>query len=1130
MAECRTSRAPMPSTSPDPEAAAATRTDDARACIDHGVILMEAGRLEEARPLLERACALAPDLAESHHALGALRHHMGELAAAIAEMRAAHLLAPDNAAIHSKLLFLLNYSADLSPAQVYQEHRRFGARHVQAVAPPAPDPAWPRRLRVGYLSPDFRSHVVTSFMLPVFARHDRARVEVCGYYTYPEGDEITAAMRSLADDWRDCAGMDDAELAARIRADRIDILVDLAGHSAFNRLPLFALRPAPAQVTWLGYPNTTGMGAIDYRVTDARADPPGDADRLHSERLVRLPRAFLCYRPGPDDRGAAPLPAASNGFVTFGCFNNFQKLSGPFFAAAARILAEVPGARLLLKARPLGTPSIAAAVRARFGALGIGAERLLLEGWTPSPEAHVAAYDRVDVALDTFPYNGTTTTCEALWKGAPVVALRGDRHAGRVGASLLAAAGLEDLVANDVEGYVRVAVALANDRPRLAALRAGLRERLRASPLRDEAGFVRELEDAYARIWEETRERASRPAPYPGVEEAYRIEDKSEAVDAIGRAMARDGESGRGRYLLGCALEELERFAEAAAAYRRSLELEPALAKAANNLGCMLELGGDAAGAARSYERAIGADAHLPHAHYNLANLARQQGRWAEAEQGMRRALGLEDGHPDWLAALAEVLLNRWKLDEALDCARRAAELDPDLPRAQFALANALLMLGRADEAEAGFRRAAALDPESPELHSNLLLALHYRKGDRPAEVYREHRAWAARHAAGLGQPADFPAIARTRDRRLNVGYVSPNFHRHSVASFVEPLFAAHDRARVRLVGYACGGHPDEVTDRLRSHCDEWHDLAPLSADAAARRIRGDRIDILVDLAGHTGGGRPLIFARRPAPVQVAWLGYPDTTGLDAMDYRFTDAEADPEGESDRHHSERLLRLAGGFLCFAPDPASPDPGPLPARANGFVTFGCFNNFAKASPEVLALWARLLEEVPGSRLVLKAHALGSESAARGVREFFAGRGVDAARLTVLGPEQAAASHLARYREVDVALDTFPYHGTTTTCEALWMGVPVVTLAGRAHVSRVGASLLHRVGLDALIASDGDGYVAAARRLAGDAGGLSAMREGMRPRLLASPLLDAKRFAREVEAAYARAWNAWVDAHA
>jgi len=597
------------------------------------------------------------------------------------------------------------------------------------------------------------------------------------------------------------------------------------------------------------------------------------------------------------------------------------------------------------------------------------------------------------------------------------------------------------------------------------------------------------------------------------------------AIEALGRAIAADGGVARHHYMLGCTLQDAGRLQEAAQAYRRALALEPGLARAHNNLGCVLEAAGDAEGAMQCYEAALRAEPELANALYNRGNMHKLRGEAARAEADIGRALALEPAHPDWRCVLAEACVVQWKLDAAAENYRAVLEADPGDARARFGLGNALMLTGRVDEAEASFRQVVADQPGFSGAHSNLLLCLHYRKGDQGQALYEEHVAWAKRHAGGFARESGSAGFDRSPARQLRVGYVSPNFHAHPVATFFEPLLAARDRNALRSTCYSDVVYPDAVTGRLKALCDEWRDIHRLGHDEAARLIRQDRIDILVDLAGHTGGGRPLLFARKPAPVQVTWLGYPDTTGLQQMDYRITDAWADPEGEADRHHSEKLVRLATGFLCYAPPAGAPEPGAPPMLDSGRVTFGSFNNLAKVTPETIALWSRILAGLPQARLLMKAHALGEEGARRAVYGQFAANGIDAGRVELLGPEDSQGGHLGRYREVDIALDTFPYNGTTTTCEALWMGVPVISRAGTTHASRVGASILARAGLPELVAATPEEYAHSALALAADAPRLAALRGSMRKRLRSSPLLDAAGFARGVEAAYAQIHAHW-----
>jgi len=511
-----------------------------------GALLREQGLLEEAEVLCRQAVALNPNEPELWTHLGNTLHKRGRYDAACDSFRRALALdagcttalagigntlreqgALDEAlqwlgkgletggaaagfdnTYWACLLFTLNYNPRVSHAESFAYHQRFGA----AVAQRNAELGWTgvdfantrepgRRLRIGFVSPDFRIHSCAYFLLPLLSNLDRAAFEIVCYAEVARPDEVTERFRQLADLWRDTVGMSDRELTLQIAADGIDILLDLAGHTEGNRLPVFGLRPAQVQMSWLGYPNTTGLRTMDYRITDAIADPNDDGDALYSERLLRLPQSFLCFRPLTPMPEISPLPAARNGHVTFGSMNNFSKVTHEVLDLWAQLLNAVPGSRLLLKAKQLEDATVRQRVIERFRNHGIDAERLSLMAALPAREDHFAQYHHIDIGLDPFPYNGTTTTCEALWMGVPVVTLRGDRHAARVGASLLTNAGLEELVADDAAEFLRIATALAHNQERLATLRAGLRQRLQSSALCDETGFTRDLEEALRNVW-----------------------------------------------------------------------------------------------------------------------------------------------------------------------------------------------------------------------------------------------------------------------------------------------------------------------------------------------------------------------------------------------------------------------------------------------------------------------------------------------------------------------------------------------------------------------------------------------------------------------------------------------------
>lgn len=436
-------------------------------------------------------------------------------------------------------------------------------------------------------------------------------------------------------------------------------------------------------------------------------------------------------------------------------------------------------------------------------------------------------------------------------------------------------------------------------------------------------------------------------------------------------------------------------------------------------------------------------------ANYYLGMLADRRGDTDGAGEKMRAALALDPANTEFLNGLAIALRKSGRLEEAVQIYQRAIEGAPARPSprrrtiadARLNLGNALESLGRVEEAISSYRQVLAHQVGHFRAHSNLLFALLYQADGRADEIFAEHLAWARRHA---GQTAGLPAWPSGGDPQkiLRIGYVSPDLRRHSVASFIEPVLAQHHDQAVRVICYSDAIKPDATTERLRGMAHEWRDVAGMEDDALARLVRDDGIDILVDLAGHTANHRLLLFARKPAPVQVAYCGYPHSTGLAEMDYRLTDAVCDPPGEADRNHTEKLFRLAPVFLCYGPAPGAPPVGPPPVLDNGYVTFASFNKLAKITHWAIALWSRILEAVPGARLLLKERAFAEESARSDFRARFAAHGIQPERLELLPSAADFSAHLAVYGRADIA-----YNGTTTSCEAIWMGVPVVTLAGQ-----------------------------------------------------------------------------------
>jgi predicted O-linked N-acetylglucosamine transferase (SPINDLY family) len=541
----------------------------------------------------------------------------------------------------------------------------------------------------------------------------------------------------------------------------------------------------------------------------------------------------------------------------------------------------------------------------------------------------------------------------------------------------------------------------------------------------------------------------------------------------------------------GTVLSQRRKVREAREAYGKALAIAPDLPEALHGLATVIEMEGDLAGALESYQKALKLAPRDPILKTNYATFLSRLGRMQEAEKLFEEAL----------------------------------ELDPRQAAASNNLGSLLIKTGAVERGVTLERKAAELDRDNPGYAANVLFVSHYDPAMSPETLAQAHFAWGRRQAS-LAPEAPVFADARDAARRpLKVGYVSPDFRSHSVGHNFFPVLAAHDPAEVEVTLYSEVDQPDSMTERLRQAAARWRVTLGAEDGKIVDQIRADGIDILVDLAGHTGGNRLGVFARRAAPVQVTWLGYPDTTGLGAMDYRLVDAITDPEGVADTLASETLVRLPHGFIVALPQPDAPPVGVPPIFRNGYPTFGSFNNLAKVNRRVIALWARLLHAVPGSRLLLKSSFNSDEWVHHRFRQAFAEAGVGPERLDFRIRTAKHADHLALYGEVDIALDPFPYNGTMTTLEGLSMGVPLIALAGDSHVSRVSMSLLTRVGHPEWIAENEDAYIAKAADLAADKGRLAALRMRLRQEYLTSPLADATGLARAIEAAYRDMWRKW-----
>ena len=539
---------------------------------------------------------------------------------------------------------------------------------------------------------------------------------------------------------------------------------------------------------------------------------------------------------------------------------------------------------------------------------------------------------------------------------------------------------------------------------------------------------------------------------------------------------------------LGNALQERRRVDEAVAAFGVALNLQPA----------------------------------SPEAHYNLANALGAGGRFEEAIASYRSALNLRPIYPDASNNLGNCLHRIGHLDEAIAAFQRAIVCQPRDPLTYNNLSNVLKDSGRIEQAVHRFGQAMTLDPQNPLWASHRLYAMHFHPGVDAATLLRAHVDWDRHHAQHLGLNLPPHDNDRKTDRRLRIGYVSPNFREHVVGRNLLPLLREHDHQQFEIHCYSNSHHEDSLTARFQSFADGWRNISDLDDDQAAEQIRADRIDILLDLSLHMAGNRLLLFARKPAPVQATFAGYPSGTGLGTIDYRLTDPHLDPPGQTDGDYRERSIRLAHSFWCFDPTGDEPDVA-LPPFQNhgGQITFGCLNNFSKVNDHVRSLWARVLRAVPDSRLLLLAP---DGSARERTLTELKREVVDESRIEFVD-RQPRRKYLELYHRIDIALDTLPYNGHTTSLEGLWMGVPVVTRIGQTAVGRAGLSQLSNIGLSKLAAFTNEQFIKIAAELANNSAELATLRAGLRERMRQSALTDAPGFARAIENAYQTMWGNW-----
>jgi len=544
----------------------------------------------------------------------------------------------------------------------------------------------------------------------------------------------------------------------------------------------------------------------------------------------------------------------------------------------------------------------------------------------------------------------------------------------------------------------------------------------------------------------------------------------------------------------------------------RALSLDPECYIAYNNLALALRSQTKVDEAIEAYRKAIELKPDLPECRSNLGLLLDYTGQIDEMERQYKKAIELDPSHAIAYVNYATSLLRFGRLSEAKELLDRSLDLDPDQSITLSNLGRYYYEIGEFGKSGEAYELSLELDPNNRQALTSLAATQIIRDDVEDAYIFELHK----RVADDLEKIVSVNTIQELLDSReasdkLRVGFVSADFRRHSVAYFIEPLLEKLNRDRFSIHLYSGVIRKDSVTNRIEKLADSWKDVANTSQDILSQRIQEDGIDVLIDLSGYTDGNRSKVFASRSAPVQVSFLGYPHSSGMSTMTHRIVDAVSDPEGVT--LNSEELARMPHCFLCYRPPEDYPEVGPLPVSAGKGITFGSFNNITKLSNQSIDLFSKALNVVPGSKLVLKSHQTNDETIRNRTISRFESNGVSSDRIEFLSRIPSLKDHLDAYNQIDIGLDTHPYNGTTTTCEALWMGVPVLTLVGKRHAARVSASLLNVVGLGEMVTETEESFVAKAVELSNDKNRLASIRNDMRRKMAASPLLDEEGYAKD-----------------
>jgi len=1031
--------------------------------------------------------------------------------------------APDSdEAAGSILLWQLHYLPGSTQRMFFEEYKKWGETYV----PPCmartshnndPDPN--RRLRIAYISPDFRMNVVSQSFEPFLDGHDREQFKVYGYGRIAKPDKSTERLRNKFDLYRDIHKMSMQGVLDLIEEDRIDILIEIGGHSRDTCIGVLAYKPAPVQVDYGGI-NTSGMAQIDYRLTD-RILTPAHTEKFYVEQSACLDSGFFSHRPPRSSPLIGPLPARQKGYVTFGSFNNSLKINSYVIELWARILKAVKNSRFLLKFRGGSDGGMRDYFLREFERFGVSRERIDVYDKLPCHFKHLELYNQVDLILDTYPFNGCITTIEGLWMGVPTVSLFGEELlVSRSGLSILSQLGLEIFAASNPDEFVAKAVSFSRELDNLEKIRAALRQMMLGSNLCNPKKYAQSLEKGYRMMWRRWCENQATGNPSSNRKSkeqkcengitSYPAGYKEDMSDILSVE--------NGRLKLNLSQEGLSRFRESLPEFmvRANEAVENEHWDQAKEL-----LTEEAIESVRQMPQEA---PFRPVIIFVLAGLLHRTGPLDKAEELYREVLEHQPDNRTILIQLASVCHDAGRFTDAAKYRSDASRVDPDDATVLADYALDIIRTGKVERGLDMLKTAIGKAPDDKKIRSDYLWTMHYLPDFDEQNFFDEHRKWAQIHA-----PVSLAGMDHHNDpdpkRRLRIGYVSSHLCSSTSTANLYAALAERDRNAVEVYGYCDDPHQDDSVKHVERKFDHFCSIRRMSDQQVVHRIREDKIDILVNFGGgHEVVNRFGAMAYKPAPIQVDF-GSINTTGMEQIDYRLTDNLLTPP-HLRRFYVEESVCLESGFFTYRPPDKSPLIGPLPARENGYVTFGSFNHNCKMNRLILQLWAGILNESENSHLVLKFQG-GND---RGIKDYYLGIlkefGISRDRVKFYGILPSHFEHLQLYSEVDIALDTYPFNGCMTTLECLWMGVPPVSLVGeKSLLSRAGLSILTSVGLEIFAASTPDEYVAKAIAFAGELDNLEKIRAALRQMMLGSNLCNPKKYAQSLEKAYRRMWHRW-----